>query len=42
MSVCPPAALPMAQGLPGSPGSRVSLPSRPLRLVVPMGWIGGR
>ena len=29
-------------GLPGSPGSAVSVLFRPLRAVVPMGWIGVR
>src|SRR5579875_3110925 len=39
---CPPSAEPIAHGEPGSPGlaSRVLL--RPLRKVVPIGWIGGR
>ena len=33
---------PIAYGLPGSSGPAVSVLLRPLRLVRPIGWIGGR
>jgi hypothetical protein len=33
---------PIAQGEPGSDGSGDVVLSRPLRWVVPIGWIGGR
>ena len=38
----PPVSSPIAYGLPGSPGSAVSVLLRPLRFVWPIGWIGGR
>ncbi len=41
-AVWPPAAEPIAHGLPGSPGPALSASLRPLRLVSPIGWIGGR
>ena len=36
----PPSAEPMAHGLPGSSAPAASVLSRPLRWVVPIGWIG--
>ncbi len=42
MAVCPPAGPPIAQGLPGSPGAAASALSRPFRLAMPTGWMGGR
>ena len=36
----PPSGPPMAHGLPGSSGPATRLLSRPLRWVVPIGWIG--
>src|SRR6185312_11197837 len=42
MAVWPPAGPPMAHGLPGSPCAAASELSRPLRLVTPTGWMGGR
>src|SRR5438874_7837336 len=41
MASWPPAALPIAYGLPGSFGPATRLLFGPLRLVVPIGWIGG-
>jgi hypothetical protein len=38
----PPSSLPMAQGEPGSPGWACTALFLPLRLILPMGWIGGR
>ena len=38
----PPSSLPIAHGLPGSSGRAFSALLRPLRLVRPIGWIGGR
>src|SRR5450759_3159291 len=38
----PPATDPVPYGEPGSVGRQVSELLRPLRLVVPMGWLGGR
>ena len=38
----PPSSEPMAQGVPGSPGPAVTALFLPLRLVWPMGWMGGR
>ena len=42
MASCPPSGEPIAHGEPGSPGPAVSVLLRPLRAVVPIGWIGGR
>ena len=39
---CPPSALPIAHGLPGSFGPAASVLFRPLRFDVPIGWIGGK
>src|SRR3954462_8743902 len=39
---CPPSLAPIAQGLPTSPRFAVTALLRPLRLVCPIGWIGGR
>ena len=41
-AVWPPSGLPMAHGLPTSPGPAVRELLRPLRLVVPIGCTGGR
>ena len=41
-AVWPPSGPPIAQGLPGSPGSAVGALLRPLRWVRPIGWMGGR
>ncbi len=41
MASWPPVSSPIAYGLPGSLGSAVSVLLRPLRLVWPIGWIGG-
>ncbi len=41
-AVWPPAAAPIAHGLPGSAGRAVVTLFGPLRCVVPIGWIGGR
>ncbi len=38
----PPSSEPIAQGLPGSSGPATSELFGPLRLVTPIGWIGGR
>ena len=32
----------MAYGTPGSPGSQFTALFRPLRAVIPTGWIGGK
>ena len=43
IAVWPPAALPMAQGLPGSSAPAAEgTRSVPFLAVVPIGWIGGR
>jgi hypothetical protein len=42
MSLWPPSAEPMAQGLPTSPGVAASVLLTPLRLTRPMGWMGGK
>src|SRR5215207_7488632 len=42
MAVWPPSTPPIAQGLPGSSGAATSELLRPLRLVVPIGWMGGK
>lgn len=41
-SVVPAVDRAMAHGEPTSPGSGVRVLLRPLRLISPMGWIGGR
>ena len=38
---CPPSSEPIAYGEPGSSGPATSVLLRPLRLVWPIGWIGG-
>src|SRR5918992_5761144 len=42
MASWPPSSPPIAQGEPGSPDLASSELLRPLRLVTPIGWIGGR
>jgi hypothetical protein len=42
MSLWPPSAEPMAQGLPTSSGCAASVLLTPLRLTRPMGWMGGK
>ncbi len=42
MASWPPSSEPIAQGEPGSSGSGLSVLLRPLRNVVPIGWMGGR
>ena len=42
MSLCPPSAAPMAHGLPTSSGSAVNVLFVPLRLMRPIGWMGGK
>ena len=42
MSLCPPSAAPIAQGLPTSSGFAVSALFVPLRLMRPIGWMGGK
>ena len=42
MASCPPSSEPIAHGEPGSSGSGVSVLFGPLRLILPIGWIGGR
>ena len=42
MASCPPSGEPIAHGDPTSSGPGVRVLFGPLRLVVPIGWIGGR
>src|SRR5579864_7172867 len=42
MDLCPPSVALIAHGLPGSSGAATSALLRPLRLVRPIGWIGGK